>query len=370
MTSANRPTGTQRSSRDLDQLRAGLEQWLAGRLPPDAAPAVPDLTVPSNGQSSDTVLFEATWHEDGSPRSRRLVARVAPQPSDVPLFPRYDLEREFQVLRLVAEHTDAPVPEVRWLEPDPAPIGAPFFVMSHVDGKVPVDAVYNIDSWLSRATADQQRLLQDSTVAMVARLHAAPDPARHFAFLQYPEAGPTALRRHVAHARAWYDYVAASAGRCPLIEQGFRWVEEHWPADEGDTVLVWGDARIGNVLYQDFRPAALLDWEMAGLGPREIDIAWLVSSHEVFEQMARRYGAPGMPDFMRLDDVTAEYAAVTGHAVRNMDFYLTYAHVQWATVLVISLYRLAHFGHMPMPDDIQDLILNRRPLERLLASGA
>jgi len=369
VTYAKRPTGTQRSSRDLGRLRTDLEKWLAGQLPPDAAPAVPDLNVPSNGQSGDTVLFEATWRENGRPRSRRLVARVAPRPTDIPLFPRYDLEREFRVLRLVAERTDAPVPEVVWFEPDSSLIGAPFFVMSHVDGKVPVDAVYNIDSWLSRASPEQQRLLQDSTVAMVARLHAAPEPARHFAFLQYREDGDTALRRHVAHARAWYDYVAASAGRCPLIEQGFRWVEENWPADEGDTVLVWGDARIGNVLYQDFRPAALLDWEMAGLGPREIDIAWLVSSHEVFEQMAARYRAPAMSQFMLLDDVASEYEAATGHAVRNMDFYLTYAHVQWATVLVISLYRLVRFGQMPMPDDIQDLILNRGPLERMLATG-
>jgi len=27
-------------------------------------------------------------------------------------------------------------------------------------------------------------------------------------------------------------------------------------------------------IYCDFTPAALLDWEMAGLGPRELDVAW------------------------------------------------------------------------------------------------
>ena len=32
-------------------------------------------------------------------------------------------------------------------------------------------------------------------------------------------------------------------------------------------------ARIGNVMYKDFEPVGVLDWEMAALGPREMDIA-------------------------------------------------------------------------------------------------
>ena len=59
---------------------------------------------------------------------------------------------------------------------------------------------------------------------------------------------------------------------------------EHWPADEGPTVLSWGDSRIGNVMYRDFEPVAVLDWEMAGLGPREVDVGWFIYAHRVFEE--------------------------------------------------------------------------------------
>jgi len=123
------------------------------------------------------------------------------------------------------------------------------------------------------------------------------------------------------------------------------------------------------VVYRDFRPVALLDWEMAGLGPREIDLAWLVGGHQVFQEIAGLFGSAGMPDFLRLEDVAAQYETATGHAVRDIDFYLTYTAVQWAIVFVIAGVRRVHFGEQAMPDDVQDLIINRGPLERMLAAG-
>ena len=73
-------------------------------------------------------------------------------------------------------------------------------------------------------------------------------------------------------------------------------------------MLIWGDSRVGNVLYEDFKPVAVLDWEMATLGPREMDAAWMVFAHMVFQELAGLAGMPGLPDFMREDDVKATYA--------------------------------------------------------------
>jgi len=357
----------QKSSRDPDRTRAALTAWLAGKLPAGSAPEVTELTAPPTGQSSETLLFTATWDGDGSRQARRLVARVAPQQVDMPIFPSYQMEREFHVIRSVGELTEVPVPEAVWVEPDPATLGTPFFIMSRVDGYIPDDITYNSGGWLFEASPDEQRLAQESTVMALAGLHAAPDPERNFSFLHYPQAGDTALRRHVAHAQAWYDLAVSRGGRCPLIERGFRWLADNWLASPGETVLSWGDARVNNVIYRDFRPVALLDWEMAGLGPREIDIAWLVGGHQVFEDIAGMFGSPGLPHFMRLEDVATQYEAATGHAVRDMDFYLTYTAVQWAIVFVLAGLRRVHFKEQPMPDDVQELIINRGPLERMLA---
>jgi aminoglycoside phosphotransferase (APT) family kinase protein len=358
----------QKSSRDLGRTRADLAAWLAGRLPAGSEPEVTELVAPTSGQSSETLLFTAAWQEGGRRQERRLVARVAPRRVDMPVFPSYHMEREFQVIRTVGEVTGVPVPEAVWVEPDPAALGTPFYIMSRVDGDVPHDIMYNSEGWLFQAGPEEQRRLQEATVSAVAALHAAPDPERTFAFLRFPEAGDTVLARHVAHARAWYDYAVSLGGRCPLIERGLRWLDDNWPADPGETVLSWGDARVNNVIYQDFAPVALLDWEMAGLGPREVDIAWLVGSHLIFQDIAGLFGSPGLPGFLRLEDVAAQYEAATGHLLRDIDFYLTYTEVQWATVLVLAGLRRVHFGEQPMPDDAQDLIINRGSLERRLAA--
>jgi len=54
----------------------------------------------------------------------------------------------------------------------------------------------------------------------------------------------------------------------PLIERTFAALDTTRPA-EGRPSSNWGDSRIGNMMFRDFRPAAVLDWEMAALGPAE-----------------------------------------------------------------------------------------------------
>jgi aminoglycoside phosphotransferase (APT) family kinase protein len=152
-----------------------------------------------------------------------------------------------------------------------------------------------------------------------------------------------------------------------LVERGFEWLDANWPSDESPTVLSWGDSRIGNVLYQDFAPAALLDWEMAGLGPAELDVGWIIYAHHVFQSLAAMLGLPGMPEFMTPADVAGQYEELTGHAVRDLRFFMVYAAVQWGIVFLRTGVRQAHFEGVPVPDSPEDMIHNRPHLESLLA---
>jgi aminoglycoside phosphotransferase (APT) family kinase protein len=359
----------QRSSRDPEQMRYRLERWLGTRLPAGSSPTVPEIgATTANGMSSDTVLFRAEWNEDGAPCNEALVARVAPDEQDVPVFPTYDLARQFDVIRQVGELTQVPVPRTWWLEPDATAIGSPFFVMERVDGEVPPDVMpYNFgDSWVYDASTADQRRLQESTVGVLAQLHAIDNAQTRFDFLAFDDPGDTPLRRHVAHAHAWYEF-AHEGNRSSLIEQGFAWLDEHWPDDEGDTVVSWGDSRIGNVMYRDFEPVAVLDWEMAGLGPRELDLAWLVNAHCVFEHLAAGFELGGMPHFLRLDDVASHYEALTGYTPRDLDFYMTYAAVEWAIVFLRTGLRAVHFGEREMPSDVHDLMHHRGLFEQMLS---
>jgi aminoglycoside phosphotransferase (APT) family kinase protein len=359
----------QRSSRTPEETTTRLERWLATILPPGSDPRVSDLAgTEANGMSSDTMLFRAQWTDNGD-HDEQLVARVAPDANDVPVFPTYDMQGQFDIIRSVAELTDAPVPKTWWCENSPEPMGAPFFIMSRVDGVVPPDVMpYTFgDNWLYDAPADKQRLLQTSTIEAIAKLHEIDRPAERFGYLERSASGDTHLRRHVAHTREWYDLAAREGAASPLVENAFDWLEANWPAHEGETVLSWGDSRVGNVLYQDFQPAALLDWEMVGLGPAELDIAWIIYAHHVFQTISGFLELPGMPEFMTPADVAAQYEKLRGYAVRDLRFYMVYCALQWGIVFLRTGTRQAHFGEVVMPAVPQDLIHNRIHLETLLA---
>lgn len=360
-----------RSSRDLELVRVRMERWLGGRLPAGTDVRVPELTATSaNGMSSETLLLEAAWTEGDTRRWEPLVARVAPDPADVPVFPRYDLGKQFDTIRLVGELTSVPVPQVRWYEDDPGVIGARFFVMERIEGEVPPDVMpYPFGgNWLFDAGPSDRRRVQDATVDVLAELHSIDDAERRFGFLAFDAPGDTPLRRHVAHTRSWYEYAAAAAGRSPLVEQGFAWLDAHWPGDDAATVLSWGDSRIGNVMYREFEPVAVLDWEMAGLGPRELDLGWLIYAHLTLDGLATTYGLPGMPDFLRPDDVVARYEATSGVQVRDLGWFLTYSAVQWGIVGLITGARGVHFGERPKPDDVDELLINRPLIERFVTA--
>jgi aminoglycoside phosphotransferase (APT) family kinase protein len=372
MSEPNTPVQTelQRSSREPTVLQHQLENWLMKRLPDDASPSITEMSATSaTGLSSDTTLFTAEWNDGNGRTSRHLVARIAPDSVDVPVFPSYDLERQFRVIEDVGRLSPVPVPELYWSEPDARHVGAPFFVMGRVEGVVPPDLMpYTFgDNWLFDATADDRARLQSMSVRVLTDLHGIDQAGDPFAYLAFADQPGSPLRSHVGHTRAWYDWVAEESGPSLVIERAFDWLEAHWPRDESDAVVSWGDSRIGNVLYRGFEPVAVLDWEMAGLAPRELDLAWMIYSHRVFQDIAGSMDLPGLPDFMRPADVLAEYEQRSGYTPRDLEFFGTYAALQWAIVFVRTARRSVHFGEREMPDHLDEVIVNRDGLEAMLA---
>ncbi len=358
-----------RSSLDREEARARLERWLAAQLPAGAAPRVSKLSSPSSsGMSSETLLFDATWQEGGAQERAALVGRRAPDTRDVPVFPHYDLESQFRLLELVARHGDVPVPRVRWLEPGSDALGAPFFVMDRVDGRVPPDVPpYVFAGWVLDASPAERRRLEEGTVRAIAALHAI-DPVKADAgFLAFGLPGATPLARHVQNQRDYHAWTTSDGMRHPLLERTFAWLDAHWPADEGETVISWGDSRIGNVLYDGFEPAALLDWEMAALAPREVDLGWLCFMHDFFQEIAVGAGLPGLPDFLRLPEVAATYERVSGHAPRDLLWYYVYAALRHGIVMARIHRRTVHFGQTERTDDPDSVIPHRALLEAILA---
>lgn len=319
-----RPTTSQR---DPHSLRAWLEALLGE--------SVTALEIPeSNGMSSETVLFETT---------RPLVARFAPDPTAMPVFASYDLALQAEVMRVAA--SVVPVPSV-------VKAGNDFIVMERVYGDVPPDVMpYNFGSWVTEATASERERLQRSSVQLLARLHAI-------------ESTPFARPSTLDDQNTFYQWVCADGVRSPLIERTLAWLSAHEPHHEPR--FSWGDARIGNVMYRDFEPVAVFDWEMAGLAPREVDLAWFIFMHRFFEHIAHEFGLPGLPDFLREDNVCGLYEELTGHRPRDMRWYQLYAALRFAIIYFRIQRRRIHFGEASMPDDPDEMIIHHALLRAML----
>ena len=361
----------QRSSRDVTTLPAVMSKWLSTVLPAGATPEVTiESGVDSNGMSSETIILTARWQEDGQAKEQKLVARVAPTAEDVQVFPTYRLDHQFDVIRTVGELTDVPVPRVRWLEPTGDVLGTPFFLMDHVDGLVPPDVMpYTFgNNWFADAPAERQRELQDATVGVLATLHSIPNATKTFAYLSEVQQGDTALRGQLNWLRSWYDFAVPDIGRSPLLERSFAWLEDNWPAEvaAGEPVLLWGDSRVGNVLYRDFQPVAVLDWEMVTLGPREIDVAWMIFAHMVFQELTGLAGLPGLPEVMRESDVRATYQRLTGVEVGDLQWFYVYCGVIWALVFMRTGARRVHFGETEKPEDVESLFYHAGLMKRFI----
>lgn len=361
----------QRSSRDMSNVPAVLSQWLSTLLPDSDPEITVESGIDSNGMSSETILLHGRWLRAGKPVEQNWVARVAPTDADIPVFEHYRLDHQHETIRLVGELTDVAVPPVRWLEGTGEVLGRPFFLMDRVDGLVPPDVMpYTFgDNWLFDASPERQRELQDRTVEVLAKLHSIPDAQQVFGFLQDVDPpGDTALHRHFGWLKSWYEFSVPDIGRSPLVERALTWLEERFPEDvaAADPVLVWGDARIGNVIYQDFSPVAVLDWEMATVGPREFDLAWIIFAHMVFEELTKLAGLPGMPDFLREDDVRATYRDLTGLEVGDLSWFYVYSAVVWCCVFMRTGARRVHFGEVEKPADVESLFYHASLLKRLI----
>ena len=347
--------------RDPEELGARLAEWAEHRF--GAGSTIGSVSAPEgNGMSSETVLFELT---DPDGVTRGCVARLAPDPSVFPVFEEYDLELQARCMQLVGEVTEVPVPRIVALEPDAAWLGTPFLVMERVSGRPPTDIPpYPFGGWVIELGADEQDAMMHRSVDVLVELHKLTPATHDLSFLANHDDGSDIVDQLLAGQRRYYDW-GREGLRSMLIERTFEWLEANRPATS-ERVLNWGDSRVGNMLFEGPRPTAVLDWEMAALGPPEVDLAWMIFLHTFFQKMAEQYGFPGLPDFLRRDRVVDRYEQRSGTTVQSLEWFEVYAALRFAIVSVRTSLRGIHYGQAPAVEDPDDLIMFRPLLEQML----
>ena len=245
------------AQRDPGVTRDILATWLGdpARLP---GARITDLQTPEfSGFSSETLMVDVECGD----AAEALAVRVAPLHYKV--FPETRFAEEYRLMRILDAGTDIPVPPVLWYEPDPGYLGAPFLVMRRIEGRVPTDMPpYHTGGWVAEISPAERQVMWWSGLDILARLHRLDVTALQLSFLDQPQWGKPGLDQRLGYYEHYMNW--AYPGPKPTATRALAWLKEHQPSERNVPVLLWGDSRIGNIIYAPGgTPLAVLDWEMA-----------------------------------------------------------------------------------------------------------
>lgn len=316
--------------RDPDTTKAALAGWLATKMP-----GATDLTIhvagasEVSGFSSDTIIFDATWRENGSELRRGFVVRAAPMGEAV--FETYEIGLQFRVMRAVAEHSNVPVPNVLWLEESPDVLGAPFFAMERLEGRVPADnPPYTLGGWLLDATPEQRRTAWLDGIDTLAAIAKIDWKDAGLSELNRSELGALGQEQLMVWQRGYYEFAART--RVPCVEHAWDWLRANQPDDDHLIGFCWGDARLGNLMFgDDYRVKAVFDWEMARIGNPEFDLAWYLWFDKHFTE---GIGIPRLDGFPSDVESVARWESAVGRKAEHLEWYTVFTMVWFAAIMM------------------------------------
>lgn len=242
----------------------------------------------------------------------------------------HDVVREFRVIQALAG-TGARVPEVIAACEDVSVLGAPFYIMRHVDGEV-------IRHRLPRQYADSpetQPAIGEELIDALAQLHAVTWRGTELETMARPR---EFLQRQVSR---WMAQLETYRSReLAGVDEVARWLEQNRPP-EGMLTVMHGDYKIDNAIFSRAVPPrieTLVDFEMTTVGDPLIDLAWAMIFWPEADNLIA-IAAPGSDRGMDArfcqspQALVARYARQTGYDLSHFQWYQAFAAWKLAIVL-------------------------------------
>lgn len=325
-----RASGARRRPTNEDWI-AALESGFRAKLPEADAVSVSGLRRVSSWHNS-TWRFTAHWFQNGREHVSPLVLRCPPSDGRVVLH--HDVGCQYEIVRSL-NRTEIPVPECLWMEHDANAVGVPFFVMSEVEGIVcddgPPDGVHGQGLFFD-ASPEQRSELWWRSIDVIADLHSIDWRSRDLRCMELPGTSGEAIDDQIAKIEGWLRWAGRDSE--PVLRAGVDWAKANRP--EGNRLsLCWGDPKIGNLVYHDHDVAAMLDWELAHIGPPEGDVLHWLLVDEFNAELCGRERLEGMPD---LEATVRYYENRVGTSVENFAFHHVFQSLRLAA-LVATLER-------------------------------
>lgn len=326
---------------DAKTVHDRLTAWLARTKPSwNGLTVAPMDVVLGSGFSAEIFFVDVEYTEDGHHQHRTLVVRRQPQTFEV-VF-ESDLKLQANMMAALDARGDLPVPAWVGMEDDATILGAPFLVMGRVEGQAATQRPnYNVEGWLTERSPAERMTHFTNALTALAKLHEV-DWREGFTFLNRPDRGAAGLEQYLGYLVDWH--AARGQGRkLPIVDTAMQWVLENRP-DNTDTCVLWGDPTPSNVMWRpDGSVAALIDWELAALGPRELDLAWWLYFDDLF---SRRFGVTRLEGLPTRDETVAIYEKAAGRKVGNLDYYDVVVALRMALVAVGAFDRQVSLGNI------------------------
>lgn len=334
----------------IAQIGSTLLDWFTRKLPEAKQISLDNFTSPDIGYSSETLLFDLAYRQNGEEVSEPLVVRM--EPSGIPLFSRYDLLLQYRIMDTLGS-SNIPVPAMRWFEADKSLLGSPFYVMEQVAGKVPADnPPYHMEGMLLEMPAQECTALWENALTAMGKIHALNVDDYDLAFLDEPALGATPLLQHIQLYENHIEW-GLDRARYPLLKTGLNWLLANLPKNE-PVALCWGDARVCNMIFQGTEVAAVLDWEMARLGNPLTDFAyWLVLDRCMSVGLGVEPMAPAPDEAASL----ALWEKESGHSSEHLLYYKIFAAWRFTMIMARVISREKMQGNLAEDDpyDVDNL---------------
>ncbi|MFI6788144.1 phosphotransferase family protein [Nonomuraea sp. NPDC050383] len=294
-----------------------LSAWMADHVPDTGEPL--SVSLISGGRSNLTYLVEG--------RDRRVVLRRPPLGHVLPTA--HDMRREWRVISALAP-TPVPVPEPVAFCADEDVIGAPFYLMGHVEG-----AAVRTKEELGEPEPEHARRLSERLAEVLAAIHA----------VDHREVGLDGFGRPDGYLARQLDrwcqqWERSKTAELPEYDRLVTRLRDRLPPVSAGT-LVHGDYRLDNTLVRlapEPEIMAVVDWEMSTLGDPLADLGltltyWQDPGDEERASIPVAGDVTLAPGFLSAAEFAAHYAKASGRDIPDLGFYVAFGNFKLAVIV-------------------------------------
>jgi len=277
---------------DIEQVTAQLTKLVRAKTDDPRARVHSLESLPGHAGFSYSFILERS--ERGATPAGKFVVRIAPP--GVKISGTADIVRQARVMASLAD-TPVAVPPIIWYGDEPEFFDRPYFVGGFVEGFKLGESTLPL--------AHLKRLARKG-IATMAALHNVPWEPRRDAWGE-----PFALSEELKRLDYLLDRPTldpAVVARAPELRERLR---SSLPA--GARIgCVHGDFQWSNVLFNEERVVALIDWEISLVGATLLDLGWIC----FFSDPASWVGVdPGRGSLLNADEIVDAYSEAAGFPV-------------------------------------------------------